>query len=264
MATFLLGVYVVTLREILRFFRNRARATSSLASPFLWLGIFGLGLQGAFQTTALGHKISYIDFLLPGVVAQTALFAGIFGALSIVADREFGFVKELLVAPIPRSSVAVGKTLGAALIATVQGMMTLLVSMVIGAKVTPWQVLSYLPTLLLFAYAASALGFLIAARIHSQEAFQAIVPIVIFPLFFLSGALFPLQTAPPFLKVLAIINPVTYGVDLLRAVSLRCGIPAAWPGTSTQTRLATPILVLLFFGIAISWLGTASFAQPRD
>lgn len=264
MHPFVVGMGLVAYREILRFFRNKARATSSLASPLLWIGIFGFGMQGALKASPLGHTLSYVDYLVPGVVIQTALFAGIFGALSIVVDREFGFVRELLISPVPRSAVAMGKIVGAALIATFQGVLTLLVSFTIGAKIRFWQFLGYLPAIFLFSLTASAIGFLVASRIRSQEAFQAIVPILIFPLFFLSDALFPLKTAPKPVQLFAAINPVTYGVGLLRSISVATGIPANWPGSTNATHPLAQVLVLFFFFMVFASLGTLFFAGTEE
>ena len=202
-------------RELIRFSRDRAQIAGSLARPILWLVVLGWGMGSVFP----GFKgMSYMDYLFPGVVAMNLLFASFLAAISIIWDREFGFLKEMLVAPISRLTIAVGKAASGATVALLQGCIVLLFIPILGIETDGWSVLLALPAMFLIAFPMTSLGLLIASRMTSFEGFGTIANFVIMPMFFLSGAIFPMEQVPPFLKVFSAINPLTYGVDLLRYI----------------------------------------------
>lgn len=221
------GVYTMWYRDILRFSRDRSRLIGSLGQPILFLFVFGAGLSPAVGQLGQGTgAIGYIQFMFPGIIAMAVLFTAIFAAISIVWDREFGFLKEVLVAPIPRWAVALGKTLGGSTTAMFQGVVILLFAPIAGVALTPLTVIELLPLMFITAIALSSLGLFIAARMKSFEGFQVIMNFLMLPMFFLSGALFPLTNLPEWLGILTKINPVTYGVDAIRTIVLsQAGVP---------------------------------------
>jgi ABC-2 type transport system permease protein len=215
------GIYIIWYRDVLRFWRDRARVVSALGQPLLYLLIFGTGLRSAMGGgAASGLGTDYVAFLFPGVIAMSVLFTSVFSAMSIVWDREFGFLKEVLVAPVSRWAVGVGKALGGATQAVLQGTIVLLLAPVAGIPLTPLLIVQILPLMALLAFALTSLGIVIASRMKSMEGFQVVMNFLVMPMFFLSGALFPLRDVPGWLAVLTHIDPVAYGVDPLRRVVL--------------------------------------------
>jgi ABC-2 type transport system permease protein len=190
----------------------------SLGQPLLFLVALGYGLGPVFQKSGEGN---YLEFLAPGIVAMTILFASIFSGIEIIWDRQFGFLKETLVAPVPRINIMIGRTLGGATTAVLQGILVFLISLLVGFKPTN---IIYLPlvlfTLFLIALLFTALGTAIASLLEDMQGFQMIMNFLIMPLFFLSGALFPLQNLPPAIATVVRLNPLTYGVDALRGLSI--------------------------------------------
>lgn len=252
------GVYIIWYRDVIRFWRNRPRIFSSLAQPVLFLLVFGNGLATAFGGAAHGAFAgagSYILFLFPGVVAMAILFTGIFSAMSTVWDREFGFLREVLVAPVSRNAVAVGKALGGSTQAVFQGCIVLLLAPFAGVTLTPLLILEMLPLMFLLAFAMTSLGIVVASRLKTMEGFGVVVNFLVMPLFFLSGALFPLEGIPQWLAVLTRLDPATYGVAPLRRVVLSAvGSPAAV--TATQITifgypLGTPAEVVILTAFAL-------------
>ena len=214
----LLGVYTIWYRDILRFWHDKTRMVSSLAFPIMFLFVFGSGLKGSIGM--LGDGIDFIQFMFPGIMGMSVLMGSFMSGMSIVWDREFGFLKEVLVAPISRISVALGKTLGAATVATIQGIIILLLAPVVGISLSVVTIISLLPLMFLLAASMGSLGILLASRIKSMEAFQAIMQMLMFPMIFLSGVFFPLQDLPSWMSVLVRINPATYGIATIRQVVL--------------------------------------------
>ena len=220
------GVYVIWLRDVKRFWRDTPRRVGSFFQPIIYLFLLGTGLQSAFNTFGGGdNDIKYVLFMFPGILGMTVLFTAVFSAISIVWDREFGFLKEVLVSPIPRASVAVGKVLGGATTALMQGMVLLVLAffpMFLGFSLdTLLKVLELIPIIRLLAVAMTSLGVTVAARMRSMEGFPIIMNFILMPLFFLSGAMFPLQGLPTWMDVLTRLNPLTYGVDSLRGICLK-------------------------------------------
>jgi len=206
------AVRIVWRRELVRFFRSRARAITSLVQPVLFLFVLGTGLS---PLIASGGHIDFRTFMFPGVIAMAVLFTSIFSAVSIVWDREFGFLREMLVAPVRRSAVVLGKCLGGATVATVQGAIVLTLA---GLVHIPYSIrlLGLVGEMAVAAFALTSLGALIASRMDQVESFQVVMQLLVMPLFFLSGAVFPLRHVPTWLGVLSRIDPLTYAVDAMR------------------------------------------------
>jgi len=243
------AIYTIWYRDVIRFSRNRARILASLGQPLLFLFVFGAGLSPAMGAMA-GGNLKFEQFMFPGILAMAVLFTAIFAAVSIVWDREFGFLKEVMVAPVSRVAVALGKLAGGSTVAMFQGSLVLLFAPLLGIKLTLDQALMLIGLMLLLALVMSALGILVAARQRSMEGFQVIMNFIMLPMFFLSGAFFPLNGVPIWMEVLARVNPVTYGVDPLRQVALRESLPQAFLDTLRLHPITTDVAIMFGFGIA--------------
>ena len=264
------AVYIIWYRDLLRFWRDRARIVASLAQPLLFLLIFGTGLSAAISGSGQATgPVDYIQFVFPGIIGMAVLFSAVFGAMSIVWDREFGFLKEVLVAPIDRSAVAIGKTLGGATQAMIQGLILLILAPLVGVKLTIESVLLLVPFVFLLAFALSAMGVALASRMKSMQGFQVVMNFLMMPMFFLSGALFPLSNLPAWLTVLTRLNPATYGIDPIRRIVLAPTLP---PGSSDAFGLTimgqvvpmgVEALVLIGFGVAMLGMAVRNF-RHRD
>jgi ABC-2 type transport system permease protein len=242
-------VYALWRRDMVKLLRDRRSLITSLTRPFLWLLAFGFGLRASVQLA--GSGIDFVSFLVPGIAAMTVLFGSMFAAISIVWEREFGFLKELLVAPVPRSAIVVAKLLAGSATALVEVMLMLALSPLIGARFSPWGALASLPLLALFGMSVNGLGIVIAARMRSFEGFGSVVNFVIQPIFFLSGALYPLEGLPAGLRVVVLANPMTYTVDAVRGL---CIGPHAFP-------LALDIAVVCASALVFGGLATRTFAR---
>jgi len=220
----LLGVYTIWYRDILRFWRDKMRMIGAITFPLLFLVVFGSGLSSSIGFMAPG--VDFAKFMFPGVIGMTVLMTAFMSGISVVWDREFGFLKEVLVAPVSRGAVAVGKTLGGATVALIQGLMILIFAPIIGVSLSPVTVLKLIPLMFLLATALGAAGILLATRIRSMEAFQMTMQMLMFPMIFLSGVFFPLSGLPSWMNALVKLNPATYGIDPIRQVVLG-SMPAA-------------------------------------
>ncbi len=208
-------VYIMWLRQVKKYLRSKARIIGSLGQPILFLVALGFGLGHLYQQTTGGN---FIDFLAPGIIAMSILFTAMFAGIEVIWDRQFGFLKETLVAPVSRFKIMWGRTLGGATTAILQGIIVLLITLLIGFRVVNWL---YFPIALIFMILIgllfTSLGTALASRMNDMQAFPLIMNFIIMPIFFLSGALFPLDSAPTALKIIADFNPLTYGVDGIRA-----------------------------------------------
>ncbi len=211
-------IWVIAYRELVRFVQDRPRMFSSFSMPIIFLLIFGAGFGRLIGQMMPG--VDYIQFMYPGILAMTVLMTSVMSGVSIVWDREFGFLKEVLVSPLSRSGVLVGKAVGAAIIAIVQGAIMLVLAPIVNVPITLGTVLALLPLLLILSLSLSGLGLLIGARMRSQQGFQIVMQLVIFPMMFLSGIFFPVSGVATWLGVLSKLNPVTYGIDAIRQVFL--------------------------------------------
>lgn len=211
-------IWVIAYRELLRFVQDRPRMVSSFSMPLIFLIIFGAGFGRLIGQMMPG--VDYVQFMYPGILAMTVLMTSVMSGISIVWDREFGFLKEVLVSPLSRSGVLVGKAVGAATIAIIQGAIMLVLAPIVNVPINLGTVLALLPLLLILSLALSGLGLLIGARMRSQQGFQIVMQLVIFPMMFLSGIFFPVSGVATWLEVLSKLNPVTYGIDAIRQVFL--------------------------------------------
>jgi len=220
------AVKVVWQREMIRFVRSKGRLISGLAQPLLLLFVLGSGLSGLTRSATGG--VDFRTFLFPGIVATSTLFTAIFAGISIVWDREFGFLREMLVAPVPRSAILVGKCLGGGTIATGQALILVALAGLVGVPYNPVMIIALLALLFLTALAMTAFGLMISVRIKKFQAVMPIVQLVLTPMMFLSGSLFPLAGLPVWLAVLTRVNPLTYAVEPMRhAVFERLAVPPA-------------------------------------
>jgi ABC-2 type transport system permease protein len=247
------GIYTLWLREVKRYAREKTRLISSFIQPLLWLIIFGSGMR--FASTGFAG-ISYQKFIFPGIVGQTLLFTSMFMGISVIWDREFGFLKEILVAPISRVSVFVGKMLGGSTDAVIQGSFVFVFSFLVAIHVTVETFLLSLPIMLLITFGMVSIGLTIASLMESLESFGVIQTFVNLPLFFLSGALFPLSFFPQWLAWVSVVDPLTYGVDALRIMILGGAWTSSYP-------LYYDLLALTVFDLAMIFVGTLIFGRTR-
>jgi ABC-2 type transport system permease protein len=213
-----LAVYAIWLRELTRFVTERTRIVGALGQPLIYLLVMGTGVGATFRAAAVPQGFSYIVFMFPGVIGMTVLFTSLFSAISVIWDREFGFLKEILIAPVSRESIVLGKVLGGATVATLQGTLLLILAPLVGVHLGPLQILRLWLVMLLVAFALTSLGLAIASRMSTMEGFQVIMNFLVIPMWLLSGAFFPLRGLPVWMTVLVRIDPLTYAVDALRGV----------------------------------------------
>ena len=216
------AIKIVWHRDMIRFLRDKPRIITALLQPMLYLFVLGSGLGSAVP------RASGVDlrmFMFPGVMAMAVLFTCFFSAGSMVWDREFGFMREMLVAPVNRGSILVGKCFGGATVGTFQGLVMFAVAGLVGVPYSPALMLGIFAQLVLLSFAITALAVMISARIRSMQAFMALVQMLMMPLFFLSGALFPLTGLPGWLTVLTRLDPLTYAVDPIRRLVLAYAAP---------------------------------------
>ena len=212
------AIWVVAYREILRFLADRARMFSAFAFPLTFLVVFGAGFSRIVGD--LGGDVSFVQFMYPGILSMTVVMSSLFAGMSVVWDREFGFLKEVLVAPLSRVGIVIGKAAGGSFTAMVQGAVMLVIAPIVGITLTPLLILKLIPLVLILSLSLSGLGILVASQMRSQQGFQFVVQLMIFPLIFLSGVFFPIDGVPAWLQVVAKVNPLTYGVDAIRQVFL--------------------------------------------
>jgi ABC-2 type transport system permease protein len=208
-------IYAFWLRQLKRYFRSKARIIGSLGQPLLFLIALGFGLGPVFQRAGGGN---YLEFLAPGIIAMSILFTALFSGIEVIWDKQFGFLKETLVAPVSRFQIMVGRTLGGATVAVFQGLVVFAISLLIGFVPMHWALFP-LALIIMFMIALffTALGTVVASRMEDMHGFQLVMNFLVMPLFFLSGALFPLNGLPAALNDIVTINPLSYGVDALRA-----------------------------------------------
>lgn len=208
------AIYILWLRELKRYLRSRAQIVASLGQPLLYLLALGFGLGPVFQRSGNG---SYLQFIAPGVIGMTVLFSSIFSGIGLLWDRQFGFLKETLVAPVPRISIVTGKTLGGVTVALLQGTLVVIVCLLVGFRPSGLLAVPHaFVYMALIALVFAGLGTAIGSRLQDMQGFQLIMNFLVLPIFFLSGALFPLDHLPKALGVITSGDPLSYGIDGLR------------------------------------------------
>ncbi len=257
------AVYTIWYRDILRFWRDKMRMIGSIAFPLLFLFIFGSGLSS--RMGFLGPGIDFTQFMFPGIIGMTVLMSSFMAGVSVVWDREFGFLKEVLVAPISRTSVAVGKTLGSATVALPQGILILLLAPLIGVSLSALTVLALLPLMFLLAASMGSLGVLLATRIRSMQAFQVVMQMLMFPMMFLSGVFFPVEGLPSWMNVLVKINPATYGIAPIRQAVLGSAPDSPFNISVLGHTMSIwdNVIVMAVFGIVMTLLAIWSFGSQE-
>ncbi|MEO8611341.1 MAG: ABC transporter permease [Chloroflexota bacterium] len=222
------AIYGIWLRDLKKFWRERSRLLGGVARPILWLIILGTSLKPAISTQTLGGSMDYTQYIFPGVLGLTLIFSAIQSATSIIWDREFGFLKEVLAAPVPRLSVIIGKAFGGATQATLQGLITLLFGPLIGLWIPGIQIVKLIFLMFLIGFALTLLGIVIASRMTSFEGFGTISNFVVMPMYFLSGAIYPISSAPNWIQAVSVFNPLAYGVDAMRHIAIGIGLHSLW------------------------------------
>ncbi|HEY6224275.1 MAG TPA: ABC transporter permease [Gemmatimonadales bacterium] len=244
-------VYILWLRELKKYLRSRVQIVASLGAPLMYLGVLGFGLGPVFQRAGEG---SYLQFMAPGVIGMTVLFTAMFSGIAMLWDRQFGFLKETLVAPVPRLAIMIGRTLGGATVAVLQGALIFGVTLVAGFR--PVSVLAVPLAFLLIALVAvvfAALATAIGSSIREMQGFQMVMNFLVMPIWFLSGALYPLAGLPRILAALTRVDPLTYGVDGMRGVLIG--------GASAHFGVAFDVAVLVGVGVVFVAAGAWRFSK---
>jgi ABC-2 type transport system permease protein len=243
------AIYILWLRELKKYTRSRVQIIASLGQPMLYLFVLGFGLGPVFQKAGGG---SYLQFMAPGIMGMAVLFTSMFSGIALLWDRQFGFLKETLVAPVPRIRIMIGRTLGGATVALLQGLLVVVVCLIAGFRPVH---LAAVPLALLFlaliATVFAALGTAIDSSLQDMQGFQLVMNFLVLPIFFLSGALFPLQNLPKALAIVTRLDPLSYGVDGLRSTLI---------GVS-RFGMLTDAVVLLFAAAVLLCFGAWRFSK---
>jgi len=264
------GVKVVWYRELLRFGQDRIRIVAFLVQPLLFLFVLGTGLSSL--TSASTGGVNLKTFIFPGVLATSVLFTAMFSAASVVWDREFGFLREMLVAPVRRGSIILGKALGGATVATLQSVLILILAGAVGVPYDPAMLIALLGELFLLAFSLCAIGLVISARVQQMQAMMGVMQMLVLPLSFLSGALYPISNLPTWLKTLTLINPVTYAVHAIRTTVFdhldapaealqKLNPPIEWFGWTVPPVVQLGVVIVL--GAVMLAIATAEFNRPE-
>ncbi|MDA8058500.1 MAG: ABC transporter permease [Actinomycetota bacterium] len=264
------AVKIVWEREVVRFFSDRLRIVTSLVQPLLFLFVLGTGLSQL--TSNVSGGLSLRTFLYPGILAMAVLFTALFAAASIVWDREFGFLREMLVAPVHRSSIVIGKCLGGATVAGFQGIIVIALAGLVGVPYAPLLMLEVFGIQLLLAFTITAFGVMVSARITQIQSFMALTQMLVLPLYFLSGAMFPASHLPTWLTVLNRIDPLTYAVVPIRHLVFahlamspiaraRLDAGVSWAGWQVPTLLE--IAMVAVFGLVMTAVAVLSFSRSE-
>ncbi|GAA0427871.1 ABC transporter permease [Lentibacillus halophilus] len=245
------AILAVWQRDVIKFFRDISRLLGSFAMPFMFLILFGSGMSGAMQSMIGGSggplaDFDFVTFMFPGIIGMVVFTNSIFSALSVVQDKEFGYMREILVSPMSRVTIAIGKVLGGTTVAVIQGLMMLIFVPFIGVSISVLMVMQLIPIMFLVGFTMSSIGLLIASLLNSAQGFQMVSQILLFPMLFLSGALFPLNGMPAWMDIIVKINPLTYSVDMLKNVVLQ-------PDTLSEPMQQAMGLNLDLFGHTISF-----------
>lgn len=242
-------IYILWLRQIKKYFRSKSRMIGSLAQPLLFLLALGYGFGSVFQKAGEGN---YLNFLAPGIIGMSIIFTAIFSGMEVIWDKQFGFLKETLVAPMSRFNIMIGRTLGGATVATMQGAIVMVISLFFGFHPVSWAaIIPALGIMFLIALLFTSLGTMIASLLNDMQGFQLIMNFLVMPLFFLSGALFPLAGLPKALAVIARLDPLSYGIDAMRTLLINQG----------HYGLGIDMIVLSAITLLFLWLGSYFFKK---
>ncbi len=264
------AIKVVWKRELIRFSRDRLRIVTSLIQPFLFLFVLGTGISSLARAGT--HGVNFRTFIYPGVLCMAVMFTAMFSAASIVWDREFGFLREMMVAPVRRSSIVLGKCLGGATVAAFQGLIVIAISPLVGVPYELTLILELLALAVLLAFSITAFGVMFAARVNQMQSFMALMQMAIMPMFFISGALFSVASLPGWLAVLNRLDPLTYAVEpMRRAVFAHLDVSAAarraldpgvtWWGWHVPTVVEAAVIALL--GLVMLMIAIAEFSRSE-
>ncbi len=242
-------IYILWLRQVKKYFRSRSRIIGSLGQPLLFLLAFGFGFGAVFRQAGEGN---YIQFLAPGIIMMSVLFTAVFSGIDLIWDRQFGFLKETMVAPVSRLEIMLGKTVGGATVAAFQGTIVFVLTLFVGFR--PHNLLM-LPVAALFVFVIAvlftSLGIAIASTLHDMQGFQLIMNFLVMPIFFLSGALFPLQGLPAIMEVVTRVDPLTYGVDAMRGALI----------SANTFGMATDFLIIVAIAAILLVVGSYLFER---
>jgi ABC-2 type transport system permease protein len=260
-------LYAIWLREFKVFLREKSRLVASIFTPLMWLFVIGSGLGSAISNPStlssivnstageeVQSEIDYQQFIFPGVICMSVIFSSVFFGSYIIWDRKFDFLKSVMVAPVSRTTIFIGKTFGGMTTSIIQAAILLVFGLAIGIHYTPLSIVTIAVIILLLSFALTSLGLTLGSYIESLEGFQLIVSFVVFPLFFLSGALFPLNNLPGWLSILTMVDPATYAVDALRSTIL---------GITGKNPFVVDIGILLVCVIALGTIGMLSFRKMK-
>jgi ABC-2 type transport system permease protein len=254
-------LYAIWLREFKVFLREKSRLVASIFTPLMWLFVIGSGLGSAVSNPSalstageVGSEIDYQQFIFPGVICMSVIFSSVFFGSYIIWDRKFDFLKSVMVAPVSRTTIFIGKTFGGMTTSIIQAAILLVFGLAIDIHYTPFSIVTIAVIILLLSFALTSLGLTLGSYVESLEGFQLIVSFVVFPLFFLSGALFPLNNLPGWLSILTMVDPATYAVDALRGITL---------GITGKNPFVVDIGILLVCVIALGIIGMLSFRKMR-
>lgn len=265
------AIKVVMAREWIRFRQDKIRIVSALVQPVLFIFVLGTGLS-SMRGGAQPGGLDFRTFMFPGVLATSVLFTAVFSAMSIVWDREFGFLREMLVAPVRRSSIIIGKALGGALVATIQGLLVLVFAPLVDVPLHPVMIATLVVEIFLLSFTLCAMGLVLAARIQQMQTMMGIMQMVLLPLSFLSGALYPINNLPTWLHTLVMINPVTYAVHAVRTTMFHyidapqvakdvLNPPLTWNGWVVPMAVQLGVVVVL--GLALLAVAAKQFEKAE-
>ncbi len=248
------AIYVIVAREFKKFVRERSRLVSAIARPLVWLFLVGAGMSRLVPPV---DGVSYMQFIFPGILGMTILFSSMFSSISIIWDKEFGFMKEILVAPVSRLTIVIGKALSGSIVSTLQAVIVLLLFPLLGLKLGAADIIGAVVICMLVSFSVSAFGIVIATFYESYESFSAIMNFIIMPMFFLSGAMYPVKLLPEALRFAAKLNPLTYGVDALKHVIS----PLAHGPMSPDFSIVTDLAVIIALSVIFVFAGAKAFER---
>jgi ABC-2 type transport system permease protein len=248
------AIYVIVAREFKKFIREKSRLFSAIARPLLWLFIVGAGIS---RLVPRDTGVPYTQFIFPGIIGMTILFSSIFSSISIIWDKEFGFMKEILVAPVSRLSIVVGKALSGTIVSTIQAAIILALFPIVGFQLTLLQVLGVLCICATVSFCISSFGIVLATFYDSYESFSVIMNFIVMPMFFLSGAMYPVRLLPDILRFVAKLNPLTYGIDAIKYVIF----PDATGHMAPDFSIVTSALVIIISSVVFVLVAGRAFER---